>query len=86
MRGKLRRMKSNLYADGLALAAIALWGTLASLGVSLAHVPPFLLTGLSLLIGSLIALPPIDLPQPPPKDQPLPGLEPKDPKSKPPAD
>jgi drug/metabolite transporter (DMT)-like permease len=50
-------MKSPLYADGLALAAIALWGTLASLGVSLAHVPPFLLTGLSLLIGSLIALP-----------------------------
>lgn len=50
-------MKSHLYADGLALAAIALWGTLASLGVSLAHVPPFLLTGLSLLIGSLIALP-----------------------------
>ena len=36
--------------------------------------------------GSLIALPPIELPQPPPKDQPLPGLEPKDPKSKAPAD
>ena len=36
--------------------------------------------------GSLIALPPIDLPQPPPKDQPLPGLEPKDPKTKPAAD
>lgn len=46
-------MKSEL----LALAAIALWGSLATLGVSLAHVPPFLLTGLSLLIGSLIALP-----------------------------
>ena len=50
-------MKSHFYADGLALAAIVLWGSLASLGVSLAHVPPFLLTGLSLLIGSLIALP-----------------------------
>ncbi len=50
-------MKSHWYADGLALAAIALWGTLAALGVSLSHVPPFLLTGLSLLIGSLIALP-----------------------------
>lgn len=36
--------------------------------------------------GSLIALPPIELPPPPPKDQPLPGLEPKDPKSKAPAD
>lgn len=46
-------MKSDL----LALAAIALWGSLATLSVSLAHVPPFLLTGLSLLIGSLIALP-----------------------------
>lgn len=44
-------------SDLLALAAIALWGSLATLGVSLAHVPPFLLTGLSLLIGSLIALP-----------------------------
>jgi len=41
----------------LALGAIALWGSLATLGVALGHVPPFLLTGLSLLIGSLIALP-----------------------------
>jgi drug/metabolite transporter (DMT)-like permease len=41
----------------LALGAIALWGTLASLGSALGHVPPFLLTGLSLLIGSMIALP-----------------------------
>ena len=41
----------------LALGAIALWGTLASLGSALGHVPPFLLTGLSLLIGSVIALP-----------------------------
>ncbi len=35
--------------------------------------------------GSLIPLPPIALPQPP-KDQPLPGFEPKDPKAKPAAD
>ena len=41
----------------LALGAIALWATLAALGVALAHVPPFLLTGLALLVGSLIALP-----------------------------
>ena len=41
----------------LALSAIALWGTLAALGVALNHVPPFLLTGLALLVGSLIALP-----------------------------
>jgi drug/metabolite transporter (DMT)-like permease len=41
----------------LALGAIALWGTLAPLGVSLQHVPPFLLTGLGLLVGSVIGLP-----------------------------
>jgi len=35
-----------------ALGAIALWATLASLGVALAHVPPFLLTGLALVVGS----------------------------------
>ena len=46
-------MKSDL----LALAAIALWSVLAALGVGLSHIPPFLLTGLALLIGSLIALP-----------------------------
>jgi drug/metabolite transporter (DMT)-like permease len=40
-----------------ALGAIVLWGTLAPLGVLLQHVPPFLLTGLGLLVGSLIALP-----------------------------
>jgi len=41
----------------LALGAIGLWSSLATLGVALAHVPAFLLTGLSLVIGSLIALP-----------------------------
>ncbi|MDO9166399.1 MAG: DMT family transporter [Rhodoferax sp.] len=46
-------MKSNL----LALGAIALWATLAAFGVALSQVPPFLLTGLALLVGSLIALP-----------------------------
>jgi drug/metabolite transporter (DMT)-like permease len=46
-----------MRADWLALAAIALWGSLAPLGVWLAHVPPFLLTGLGLLVGSLVALP-----------------------------
>ncbi|OSZ71745.1 DMT family transporter [Hydrogenophaga sp. IBVHS1] len=44
-------------ANLLALGAIALWASLAALGVTLSHVPPFLLTGLSLLVGSLIALP-----------------------------
>lgn len=46
-----------MKADLLALAAIALWGSLAPLGVQLAHIPPFLLTGLGLLVGSVIALP-----------------------------
>lgn len=46
-----------MKADLLALAAIALWGSLAPLGVRLAHIPPFLLTGLGLLVGSLLALP-----------------------------
>ena len=40
-----------------ALAAIALWATLASLGTSLAHLPPFLLTGLALMIGSVMSWP-----------------------------
>ena len=44
-------------ANGYALGAIALWITLASLGVSLGHIPPFLLTGVALLMGSLLALP-----------------------------
>ena len=47
----------TLKSRWLALGAIALWGTLATLGVALNHVPPFLLTGLALLVGSLIALP-----------------------------
>lgn len=46
-----------MTANLLALGAIALWASLAALGVSLAHVPPFLLTGLALLVGSVIALP-----------------------------
>ena len=46
-------MTANLYA----LAAIALWASLATLGVSLSHVPPFLLTGISLMVGSVLAWP-----------------------------
>lgn len=40
-----------------ALAAVLLWSSLAALGVSLRHVPPFLLTGIGLLVGSLVAVP-----------------------------
>lgn len=46
-------MNANLFA----LGAIMLWAMLAALGVSLSHVPAFLLTGLALMAGSLIALP-----------------------------
>ncbi|MFN7857756.1 MAG: DMT family transporter [Acidovorax sp.] len=46
-------MQANLYA----LGAIALWACLAALGVSLTHVPPFLLTGIALIIGSVPAWP-----------------------------
>ena len=46
-----------MHANLFALGAIALWATVATLGVALKHVPPFLLTGLSLLIGSILALP-----------------------------
>jgi drug/metabolite transporter (DMT)-like permease len=46
-----------MNANLLALGAITMWASLAALGVALAHVPPLLLTGLALLVGSLIALP-----------------------------
>ena len=45
--------RANLHA----LGAILLWASLASLGVALKHVPPFLLTGLALVIGSVPAWP-----------------------------
>ncbi len=41
----------------LAACAIALWSSLAVLGLALKHVPPFLLTGIALLIGSIPAWP-----------------------------
>jgi len=40
-----------------ALAAIILWSSLAVLGTLLQHVPPFLLTGIALLMGSVPAWP-----------------------------
>ena len=50
-------MLAAMKADLFALGAIALWGLLAPLGVQLAHIPPFLLTGVGLLVGSVLALP-----------------------------
>jgi drug/metabolite transporter (DMT)-like permease len=46
-----------MHANFYALGAIALWASLASLGLLLQHVPPFLLTGLALVIGSVPAWP-----------------------------
>jgi drug/metabolite transporter (DMT)-like permease len=48
---------THTHPQLLALGAIVLWSSLATLGVALRHVPPFLLTGLALLVGGLIALP-----------------------------
>jgi drug/metabolite transporter (DMT)-like permease len=56
-----------MQANLLALGAIALWALLASLGVSLTHVPPFLLTGLALVIGSVPAWPLVKQWRVPPK-------------------
>ena len=46
-----------MKSDVSALAAVALWASLASLGASLTHLPPLLITGVGLLVGSLICLP-----------------------------
>ena len=46
-----------MRADLFALGAIVLWASLASLATLLSNIPPFLLTGIGLIIGSLISLP-----------------------------
>jgi drug/metabolite transporter (DMT)-like permease len=46
-------MKANLYA----LSAIALWVSLAALSVALRHVPAFFMTGVALMLGSVLAWP-----------------------------
>ena len=46
-----------MRSDLAALGAVLLWALLAALGSSLDHLPPFLLTGIALLIGSLVSLP-----------------------------
>ena len=46
-----------MHANACALGAIGLWATLAALGVALSHVPPFLLTGIALVVGSVPAWP-----------------------------
>lgn len=46
-----------MRADFLALGAIVLWASLATLATLLSEIPPFLLTGIGLVIGSLISVP-----------------------------
>jgi len=46
-----------MKADLLALGAIVLWASLATLATLLSEMPPFLLTGIGLVIGSVISLP-----------------------------
>jgi drug/metabolite transporter (DMT)-like permease len=46
-----------MRADLLALGAIILWASLATLATLLSQIPPLLLTGIGLVIGSLISLP-----------------------------
>ena len=46
-----------MRSDLAALAAVLLWGSLASLAISLDTVPPLLMTGIGLVVGSMIALP-----------------------------
>jgi drug/metabolite transporter (DMT)-like permease len=40
-----------------ALVAVIIWSSLAALATSIPQVPPFLMTGIGLLLGSLLALP-----------------------------
>ena len=46
-----------MKADLFSLGAIFLWASLASLATLLSNVPPFLLSGVGLIIGALVSLP-----------------------------
>jgi drug/metabolite transporter (DMT)-like permease len=46
-----------MKADLFTLGAIFLWASLASLATLLSNVPPFLLTGIGLIVGALVSLP-----------------------------
>jgi len=46
-----------VLADLLAISAILLWSSLAALSASLTDLPPLFITGVALLIGSLISIP-----------------------------
>lgn len=46
-----------MKADLFTLGAIVLWATLASLASLLSDIPPFLLTGIGLIIGAAVSIP-----------------------------
>jgi len=46
-----------MKADLFTLGAIFLWASLASLATLLSNIPPFLLTGIGLIIGALVSIP-----------------------------
>lgn len=46
-----------MKADLFTLGAIVLWASLATLATLLSNIPPFLLTGIGLVIGGLVSLP-----------------------------
>jgi drug/metabolite transporter (DMT)-like permease len=46
-----------MKADLFTLGAIFLWASLASLATLLSDIPPFLLTGIGLIIGGLVSIP-----------------------------
>ena len=46
-----------MKADLFTLGAIVLWASLATLATLLSNIPPFLLTGIGLIIGGLVSLP-----------------------------
>jgi drug/metabolite transporter (DMT)-like permease len=46
-----------MKADLFTLGAIFLWASLASLATLLSSIPPFLLTGIGLIIGALVSVP-----------------------------
>jgi drug/metabolite transporter (DMT)-like permease len=46
-----------MKADLFTLGAVILWASLASLATLLSNIPPFLLTGIGLIIGAAVSLP-----------------------------
>src|SRR5437867_1053201 len=58
---RTREVSTRRGATLDAIGAIALWSTLAVVGIKLRHVPAFLLVGVALLIGGLFGVRRVDL-------------------------